>query len=230
MFYFETASADITIDGETVHVETDNYEVQFDRGVITRLHNKITAEIYTLPEDGRAQGGQGQTGILRIHHGPIWARHATIEAGKTGQDSATLLFRQGGSEITITITVDPNTGDLLIEQEGISDTPGVYGIQWGCGSLDIQNLELILPAHGGQVVNASSPFNARNYQYPGLWEAQLAIIQGERGGFYVRGTDETFQFKNSIAKKTVRASLSILKPTTKRLGTRSPPRSLRYGD
>ena len=35
--------------------------------------------------------------------------------------------------------------------------------------------------------------------YPGSccggWEAQLAIIQGEQGGFFVRGSDTTFQFK-----------------------------------
>ena len=30
----------------------------------------------------------------------------------------------------------------------------------------------------------------------GGWEAQLAIIQGELGGFFVRSTDETFQFKH----------------------------------
>ena len=54
--YFEMAFADITIDGETVHVETDNYKVQFDHGVITHIHNKIIAETYT----GRnRQEGQG---------------------------------------------------------------------------------------------------------------------------------------------------------------------------
>ena len=30
---------------------------------------------------------------------------------------------------------------------------------------------------------------------PGAWETQLAIIQGQHGGFFVRGTDPTFQFK-----------------------------------
>ena len=201
MLYLETAPAEIAIDGETVYVETDTYEVQFDRGVIIRLHNKITAETYTLPEDGRSQEVRGQTGILRRHHGPIWARHGTIEARKTGQDSATLLFHQGGNEITLTIEVEAHTGDLLIGGNAVSDTTGVYGIQWGCGSLDIRNLELILPARGGQVINASAPFNAKDYQYPARWEAQLAIIQGERGGFYVRGTDETFQFKQFNCQK-----------------------------
>ena len=49
LFYLEIVSAEITIDGETIHVETDNYTVQFDRGVITQLHNKLTDETYTLP-------------------------------------------------------------------------------------------------------------------------------------------------------------------------------------
>ena len=201
IFFLKPVSAEITIDREIVHVETAAYVVQFDHGVITYIHNKLTTETYTLPETSRAQGIQGQTGILRKHHGPIWVRHATIEARKTGQDSATFLFRQGGNEIALTIEVEAHTGDLLIGGSGASDTAGVYSFQWGCSGLDIQNLGLILPAHGGQVINASSPFNAKNYQYPALWEAQLAIVQGQQGGFFVRGTDDAFQFKEFNCQK-----------------------------
>ena len=35
LFCLEAALADITIDANTIHVETNNYKVQFDRGVIT---------------------------------------------------------------------------------------------------------------------------------------------------------------------------------------------------
>ena len=195
LFYSETASAEITIDGETIHVESDTYTIQFDRGVITQLHNKLTAETYTLPEAGGAQGVRGQTGILTKHHGPIWARHGTMETRKTGQDSATILFHQGGNQITLTIEVEGHTGDLLIGGNAVSDTPGVYGIQWGCSGLDIRNLDLILPVDGGQVINAFSPITAKGFNYPGLWEVQLAVLQGQQGGFFVRGADETFQFK-----------------------------------
>ena len=194
MLYLETASAEITIDGETVYVETDTYEVQFDRGVITQLHNKLTAETYTLPPDtGRTPGFRAQTGILGTH---IWARHATTtEASKTGVDSVTLLFRQDGNEIRLLIAVDPNTNDLLISGDSVSDTPGVYGIQWGIENLDIRNSKLILPAQGGQIIDDATAIATRGLSYPGGWEAQLAIIQGEQGGFFVRGADETFQFK-----------------------------------
>ena len=47
--YLPTASAEITINDNTIHVETNNYKVQFDYGAITYLHNKLTDETYTLP-------------------------------------------------------------------------------------------------------------------------------------------------------------------------------------
>ena len=92
---------------------------------------------------------------------------------------------------------------MLIEQEGVSDTAGVYGIQWGCGNLDVRNLDMILPADGGQIINAMSPFTARSFNYPGSWEVQLAIMQGEQGGFFVRGADATFQFKTLHYEKDI---------------------------
>ena len=77
LFYLEPASAEITIDGDTLHVETDTYTVQFDRGVITYIHNKLTNETYTLSlNTGRVPGFRAQTGILGIHRS-VWARHAT---------------------------------------------------------------------------------------------------------------------------------------------------------
>lgn len=198
LVYLQTASANITIEGETVHVETDAYTVQFDRGVITHIHNKRTAELYTSPNQGSIRS---ETGILRLHHIPIWASQSTIEVRKTSQDSATMVFRQDENEIILTIEVEAGTGDLLIGGSGISDTAGVYGLQWGCDNIDITNVDLILPAHGGQVITASSPFESKRYTYPELWEAQLAIVQGEQGGFFVRGTDKTFQAKRFNCEK-----------------------------
>ena len=50
--------ANITIDGEIVNVETDSYTVQFDKGTITYIHNKLTDETYTL------EGTTAWTGLL----------------------------------------------------------------------------------------------------------------------------------------------------------------------
>ena len=199
LFCFQMAqSAEIKVVDNSVFVETDAYEVQFSDGVITQIHNKLTGEAYTLPlgVGGVSTGISGRSGLLRRDGGSIWADQATLtEARKVAPLKAEMLFRQGQNEFRLFIGVDARSGDLLIEQEGTSDTKGVYGIQWGCRNLDVGNLDLILPAEGGQVIDATSPVTSSSFNYPGGWEVQLAIMQGEQGGFFVWGADETFQFK-----------------------------------
>lgn len=201
LFYFDVASADITIDGETVHVETDGYTVQFDCGVIAHIYNKHTDKDYTP-----GMGGEGWTGLLK--HRRFWndanisTREATLISAKNIDPlEAELLYRQGGTDIRLFIAVEPHTNDLLIEIEGVSDTPGVIGMQWGCENLEAKNLKVIAPVDGGRIIDANTQETYLGYPYPGSgagWEAQLAIVQGEGGGFYVRNTDNTLQFKHFL--------------------------------
>ncbi len=191
-------AAEITILDNAVIVETDTYKVRFENGVINRVVNRIADEAYTLPPDagGMSRGLGGRSGILRKVNSPVWISDATLtKARKITPLEAEMVFRQGQNEFKLSIAVDESTNDLLIGQDGVSDIAGVYGVQWGCGNLDIRNLELILPAQGGQILNAEYPKPSADFGYPGAWEVQLAIIQGKHGGFYVRGTDPTFQFK-----------------------------------
>ena len=199
MLYAEHAqSAELTILDNTVLVKTDTYEVQFENGVITQLHNKLTDETYTLPlgVDGMPTSIRGRSGLLRRNGGHVWTNEITlITAKKIAPLKAELVFSRGENEIRLFITVDESTGDLLIQQEGTSGTAGVSGIQWGCGNLNARDIDLILPVEGGQVIDATTPIASKGFNYPGSWEVQLAILQGEQGGFFVRGADETFQFK-----------------------------------
>ena len=187
--------AAITVVGDQLHVDTAAYTVLFDRGTITRLHNKRTGETHTLPLDTN-QGLGKQTAILsntqhfearwdsEIHIEQIDARHANI------------LFRRGGNQIRLSIAVDPTNNDLLIGGEGVSEVAAVYAMQWCIENLDSPNLNLIIPSNHIGFIEHSSDIGGINLGYPGYhWEAQLAIVESERGGFYVRGTDTTFRFK-----------------------------------
>ena len=192
-------AAKITVVDNSIFVKTDAYEVQFTDGVITQLSNKLTEEVYTLPlgTGGMSTGIGGRSGLLRRNGESFWTDQATLttEVRKIAPLKVEIVYTQGQNEIRLFIAVDEDTGDLLIEQEGISDTTGVYGIQWGCGNLNTRNLDLILPAQGGQIIDAMSPTTSGSFDYPEHWEAQLAIVQAAQGGFFIRGTDETFQFK-----------------------------------
>ena len=200
LFLITPLLANITIDGELVNVETDSYIVRFNRGVIDYIHNKLTDETYTLSP---GTGKRGWSGLL--FHRRFWKREnistskaELISARKIDPRKAELLFRQEGTEVRLFIAVDPMTDDLLIDLEGESDTPGVIGMQWGLSYLDIHNLSIIAPVDGGRIIDATLPESYTVKQNPGSWEAQLAIVQGDRGGFYVRNTDNTFQFKQFI--------------------------------
>ena len=117
---FETASANITIDGETVHVETDAYTVQFDRGVITHIHNKHTDETYTLSSGA---GKQAWSGLLNHryfwHNANISIRAAELISARTIDPlNAELVYRQGGTDIRLFIAVDPITDDVGLKPRG----------------------------------------------------------------------------------------------------------------
>ena len=203
-----TEAAELTILDNTVFVKTDAYEVQFKNGIITQLHNKLTEEVYTHPL-GVDYVPTGISGLLK-RSGGIWTDQATLtEARKIAPLKAKIVFRHEQNEIRLFIAVDGDTGDLVIEQEGISDTEGVYGIQWGCGNLNVRNVDLILAAEGGQIIDAMSPFTSRSFTYPFSWEVQLAILQGEQGGFFVRSADETFQFKALHYQKDLGESFAL---------------------
>ncbi len=187
------ATADITIDGETIYVETNNYKVQFDYGAITYLYNKLTDETYTLP----LEPVFNIHALIKGNNESFSARRAQIvEPHKINEHTAEIRFRGGGNEIRLLIAIDPNTDELLISGNCASDTPGVYAIQWGIDSLNFSNLRLILPAKSRQVIDTNYAIERELFRYPSShWEAQLAIVESARGGFYVRGTDNTFQFK-----------------------------------
>ena len=193
IFCLETASADITIDGNTIHVETDNYKVQFEYGAITYLHNKLTGETYTLPLEPIYEI---QAAILGRNKNFRARRAQNVETHKIDANTVETRFREGGNEIRLVIAIEPNTDDLLISGDGVSDTPGVSAIQWAIDNLNFSNLRLIVPSQKLQVIDTISVVKRRPFLYPSpSWQAQLAIVESEGGGFYIRSKDTTFKFK-----------------------------------
>ena len=143
LYYSQVARcAEIKVVDNNVFVETDTYEVQFSNGVITQLSNKLTGEAYTLPLGvdyvPTGTGISGRSGLLK-RSGGIWTNQATLTAArKVAPLKAEIVFRQGQNEFRLFIAVDARSGDMLIEQEGASNTVGVYGIQWGCVNLNVR--------------------------------------------------------------------------------------------
>ena len=189
----------LTEQGDVI-AETDRYLARFNNGVLVHFHNKLTRETYvTLPKEHLTR-----TGILiQPNTGEVGIWDVTSEAwGRAPKRLEPLAVEityhsdwRTNKTVYLRIAIDSRTQDLLIHQSGISESGGVTDIMWGGGYLNGQQVDLILPANGGQIIDDSTEFNYRSFRYPGAWETQLAIFQGEQGGFFVSSTDTTFRFK-----------------------------------
>ena len=198
----------LTVDeAGNVLAETDRYEVRFRDGVLIHFHNKLTNETYTLPpQDGSneqsgisIQYNEGEYG-RDIHIDKHWK---VVESKRLTPLSVEVAYYSDyrvDKTVRIRISIDADTGDLVIQQHGTSER--VVSIMWGCGYLNTQQLDIIVPGNGGEIIDAATKFNNRGFEYPKGWEAQLAILQGEDGGFFVRSTDTTFRFKSLGYRRT----------------------------
>ena len=80
----------------------------------------------------------------------------------------------------IFIEIDPLTDDLMIRQEGFSPKGGAQEVWWTLKNLSHSEVAFIAPCRGGIIVNGEISYE--KFNYPGDWEAQLVILQGQRGG------------------------------------------------
>ena len=172
-----------------VLAETDRYQVRFRNGVLTHFHNKLTQETYT----------QGESEALtRLKVGrSLTTNDITPEIKKISPLECKLIYSDTWSaphdnEVTLHlfIGIDADTGDLLIRQTGFSNTGGIERITWAFENLSETAVDVIAPVTGGQIL-----VNPDRYHYPRKWETPLAILQGGRGGAFVRSDDTQFRFK-----------------------------------
>ncbi|MDE0482714.1 MAG: dockerin type I domain-containing protein [Candidatus Poribacteria bacterium] len=185
-----------------VFAETDRYRVRFKEGMLVHFHNKLTQETYTLPPP-QGHSNKGRSGIAMQHeegdNGKPQAINKAwdIETQRLSPLSVEIAYHYDfilDKTVRFRISIDADTGDLIIQQHGISEN--VVWITWVCRYLNSQQVDVILPANCGKIIDASTEFSERHFRYPERWEAQLAILQGGDGGFFVRSTDTTFRFKS----------------------------------
>ena len=183
-----------------VLAETNRYRVRFEHGVLVHFHNKLTNETYTLSpqDDPNEQSGisiqynEGEYGkyILIDEHWEV------VESKRLTPLSVEVAYYSDyrvDKTVRIRISIDVGTGDLVIQQHGTSER--VVSIMWGCGYLNSQKMDIVLPASGGEIIDAATDTDHRGFEYPAGWETQLVILQGGDGGFFVRSTDTKFRFK-----------------------------------
>ncbi|MYB02528.1 hypothetical protein F4X90_23040 [Candidatus Poribacteria bacterium] len=193
VFVSVALSNTLTVDeAGNVLAETERYLARFENGVLTHFHNKLTQETYT---QGDLQGntemkawGRGLR-TKNLVPGEI-KKHSPLECQLIYQDSWSAP-RNNEVMLHLFIGIDAETGDLLIRQTGFSNMGGIERIMWGFSNLSETSVDVIAPVLGGLILTQSD-----TYHYPVKWQTPLVILQGHRGGCFIRSDDTQYRFKS----------------------------------
>ncbi len=95
----------------------------------------------------------------------------------------------------IRITEDTATGDMVVEPSGYASRPGLRSCRLPITGVS-DSLQLVAPLFQGVRLGLDDPLiRNSHWQWPHQWEAGLAILAGENGGWWVRAEDDRYRYK-----------------------------------
>ncbi len=190
----QSREATLTVSGKRVTVRTSTMEATLDSGRLTYLKNRQTGEEY-LETDSTTR----QTLELVYPHKEI----AEVGESDLGEAvvrqisplRAEVVYQSFKGDGVITISVCPETGDLLIEPSAYSSRPGVRACRWNVWGIK-PGLKLVAPFFQGVKLPLSDHLIQNSFwEWPRSWEAGLAILQSESSGFWIHAQDNRYRYK-----------------------------------
>ncbi len=196
----------ISVEGRRVTIRTPRFAVEFDGLVMTRVENRLTAEVYAQParNAAAAETTADGTGVaieslrpavpVRVF-GLCPQTQVTSARTATGLTVTYTGLQCGDAfepkmSIAIAFSLDAKTGDLVLQPSAHAEIEPVFGVRdrgvLHCalrfGPLD-DKLRLIIPASDGFSVTGADVAADWRYdaRWPQTWEAALIIAEGAKG-------------------------------------------------
>lgn len=187
--------ASVVVQDDKVYIETYTLIAVIEKGVLLSLRSKINGEEFIeKPDVNYFRALQ----ILYSNNEIINVNEEKFGSTKTRQisdRSAEILFHNWDGDGVLFISVDAESGDLLIEPSAYSSRPGVRACRWNMSGLK-PSLELVAPFFQGIKLKLGDPLIKNNrWEWPHSWEAGLAIFQSREGGFWVHTQDNRYRYK-----------------------------------
>jgi hypothetical protein len=187
--------ASVVVQDDKVYIETYTLIAVIEKGVLLSLRSKISGEEFIEKPDinyfRALQILYSNNEIINVNE----EKFGSIKTRQISDRSAEILFHNWDGDGVLFITVDAETGDLLIEPSAYSSRPGVRACRWNMSGLK-PGLELVAPFFQGIKLKLDDPLIKNNrWEWPHSWEAGLAIFQSREGGFWVHTQDNRYRYK-----------------------------------
>ncbi|MBK7713741.1 MAG: hypothetical protein IPJ37_24575 [Bacteroidales bacterium] len=122
-------------------------------------------------------------------------RYGKTSLRQNSDQQAEFIFHSWDGDGVVTISADNVTGDLIVEQSAYSSRPGLLACRWNIPGIK-QHLQLVAPFFQGVRLKLDDPLiKDSRWAWPMYWEAGLAILQSEEGGFYLHTRDTEYRYK-----------------------------------
>ncbi len=182
-------------DQDILRITTKTLEARIEKGFLTSLKSKSSGQ-ECIREFDRSKSDSLQLvypGGELVDVGEQGFGKITVR--KVSEIRADIIFHNWHGDGVMTVTADPENGDLLIEPSAFSSRPGVRGCRWLMKGIQ-PGLKLVAPFYQGVALELEDPLIANSiWEWPVDWAAGLAILQGRSGGCWVHARDTRYRYK-----------------------------------
>ncbi|MBN1561029.1 hypothetical protein JW998_12320 [candidate division KSB1 bacterium] len=191
----EEKYATLQVRDDKIYAETHTLSAVIDKGFITTLRSKRSGESFLqhvdITKSAALQLIYSKEEVVPIDE----SKFGNIVTTSLSTTRAEIAFHGWDGDGIMIISVDVESGDLLIEPSAFSSRPGVRACRWNLRDFR-SDLELVAPFFQGIKLALSDPLikNTR-WHWPMFWEAGLVILQSKNGGFWVHTQDNRYRYK-----------------------------------
>ncbi len=183
----------LAANGTSLTVTTSHSVATFARADLVGFTNTLTGETYLRnPSAGQLAAVDTVTSTGQVLQASNWT--VAPEPG-TGVPVATITLSDASRTFVMSVREDPVSGDIVVRTNATSSVPGLRGASWSLAGLDLQNGRLLVPARTGQVLDAAYPGIGERFDYPDVWNAQMAVYEAAAGSVLLYSTDTAMSFK-----------------------------------
>jgi hypothetical protein len=191
----ENKKASMQVQGHKIIIDTSTQTAVIEKGFLTSLTNKKTGEKFiegvAVDKAAALQLIYRGNGIIPIDE----SKFGNITTRQISPLRAEIVFHSWDGDGVILVSVEPESGAILIEPSAYSSRPGVLGCRWNMAGIR-PDLKLVAPFFQGIKLKLDDSLIANSHwDWPLYWEAGLAILQSNKGGFWIHTEDNHYRYK-----------------------------------
>ena len=191
----ESGKSVVQVKDKTIYISTSTLTATLSNGLLVSLKSKLTGEEFMAGTDINNNAALQLLYPNSELTDVTGSNFGSVSINQVSDQRAEIIFHSWNGDGVISVYTDDLTGDLLIEPSAYSSRPGVVACRWNLEGVK-HELKLVAPFFQGIKMNLDDPLihNSR-WIWPYSWEAALAILQSQTGGFFIHTQDTGYRYK-----------------------------------